>query len=333
MTRRLTFSLVAVLMSFSLFAETNPRIDRVEPFRLKVQPSGMVSLELLGEYPFLTGGHPDLDQYEHWFIRRAGGEWVMCTRLSDSCRTSGWRSGMQSLELNAAHWLTAPGTLEFKMNEGLSADGNSSWPFSNIVSVPVLAAFGAAPSIVSLSKKEFVSGGPESEFVFRIAANNFDPESAVVVFRGDTFVRPLRVIEGSQLEVVVPENYRNGNGELSLQLRTNSGGLSEPSYFKVLKPKTPAVATLRTMPGATAPRVVAPIAVGGLKVSPDVTLANRVREAIAAKVGAEAAKAINVAAKAGAVTLTGTATAEVRAAAQAAAANVAGVKSVANEIR
>lgn len=314
-------------MSFSLFASTNPRIDRVEPFRLKVQPAGMVPLEFHGEYPQLSA-HPDMDQYEHWFVRRAGGEWVMCTTRSTSCKTSGWRSGMQSIELNAAQWLNAPGTLEFRMNEGLSEDGHSSWPFSNIVQVPVLAAFGAPPMIVSLSKKEFVSGGPENDFVFRIAANNFDEETTVVVFRGDTFVRPIRVIEGSQIEVAVPPNYRDGNGELTVQLRTNSGGLSEPSYFKVLKPRT-LTATPIQRP-ITPPRVVAPVAVGSLKVSPDVVLANKVREAIAAKVGADAAKNINVSVKAGVVTLSGTGD---RAAAEAAAANVAGVKTVVNEIR
>jgi hypothetical protein len=330
MTRRLSFALLALLVSFAVFAETYPRIDRVEPFRLKVQPSGMVRLEFLGEYPYLTGGHPDMDQYEHWFIRRAGGEWQMCTRLSDSCRTSGWRHGMMSLELNAAHWLNTPGTLEFRMNEGLSADGHSPWPFSNIVSVPVLAAFGAPPMIVSISKKEFVSGGPADQFVFRIAANNFDEESTVAVFRGDTFVRPIRVIDGSQVEVAVPENYRNADGELTVQLRTNSGGLSEPTYFKVLKPKTATVGTLRTMPAVAPPRVIAPATMGSLKVNPDIVLGNRVRDAIVAKLGADAAKSINVSAKAGVITLSGTGD---RAAAEAAAVNVSGVKSVVNEIR
>ena len=330
MTKRLSFPLLALLVSFSVLAQTAPRIDRVEPFRLQVQTAGMVRLEFLGEYPFLTGGHPDMDQYEHWFIRRAGGEWQMCTRLSTSCQTSGWRSGMQSLELNAAHWLNTPGTLEFKMNEGLSADGHSPWPFSNVVSVPVLAAFGAPPMIVSLSKKEFVSGGSADQFVFRIAANNFDEESTMVVFRGDTFVRPIRVIEGSQVEVAVPDNYRNADGELTVQLRTNSGGLSAPTYFKVLKPKTATVTTLRTVPTVTAPRAMAPVGVGTLKVNPDVLLGNRVREAIVAKLGADAAKNINVNAKAGVVTLSGTGD---RAAAEAATVNVAGVKSVVNEIR
>ena len=325
----LVFSLVAVVA----VAQTNPRIDSVEPFRLKVQPAGKVRLEVSGDYPFLTPGHPDLDQYEHWFIRRTDGDWEMCTRLSSSCRTAGWTSGMQSLEIDAARWLTAPGTLEIKMNEGLSSDGNSDWPFSNVATVPVLAAFGAPPSIVSLSKKDFVSGAAEDQFVFRIAANNFDPESVIVVFRGDAFERPRAVIEGSQIEVAVPEKYRNADGELSLQLRTNSGGYSEPAYFKVLKPKAPAVAVLRGAPVAKPrPGAVVTMSTGALKVSPDVVLANRVREAIAAKIGAEEAKSIDVRASGGVVTLGGTATAESREAARAAAVNVSGVTQVANEI-
>lgn len=325
--------LAAVLLLFatsSLFAETEPRLDRVEPFRLKVASSGMAKLEVYGEYPFLDGGHPDMDQYEHWFIRRAGGEWEMCTVGSSSCKTSGWRSGMQSLEISAAKWLSTPGTLEIKMNEGLSADGNSSWPFSNVITVPVLAAFGAPPQIVSLSKKEFVSGGPEQDFVFRIAANNFDEESAVVIFRGDTYVRPIRVIDGSQIEVAVPPNYRDGNGELSLTLRTNSGGESEQKYFKVLKPKTLTVAKINA-----APRVQTPMKtmrVTPIVVSPDVTLSNRVKEALTAKLGADAANAITVSATSGVITLTGTGTRDQRAAAEAAASGVSGVSKVVNQI-
>lgn len=218
-TRHITTAL-AVLFSLSVFAATNPRIDNVEPFRLKVQPGGKVRLEVHGAYPFVTEGHADMDQYEHWFIRRAGtSDWFMCTRLSDSCRTAGWRGGMQVLEINAAQWLTTPGALEIRMNEGLSADGHSSWPFSNIATVPALESFGAPPLVVSMSKKEFVSGGPANDFVFRIAANNFDPESGMVVFRGDVYVRPIRVIDGSQIEVAVPEKYRTADGELSLQVR------------------------------------------------------------------------------------------------------------------
>ena len=243
MSTRGLFVIVS-LVAVSAVAETNPRIDRVEPFRLKVQPSGWVNVDVHGEYPFLDGGHPDMDQYEHWYVRRAGGTWQRCTRLSDSCRMTGWTGGMQTLQLNASRWLTTPGALEIRMNEGL-AEGDSPWPFSNTVSVPVLAAFGAPPMIVSLSKKEFVSGAPEGDFIFRIAANNFDPETAVVVFRGDTFVRPIRVIDGSQIEVAVPPNYRNADGELSLQLRTDSGGYSADQYFKVLKPKV-----LTVIPGA-----------------------------------------------------------------------------------
>lgn len=334
MTRRWSLAvLFSALLAVTAAAETNPRIDSVEPFRLKVQPTGKVRLEVRGEYPFMTAGHPDMDQYEHWFIRRAGGEWQMCTRLSDSCKTSSWSGGLQVLELNAANWLTAPGALEIRMNEGLSADGNSPWPFSNIATVPVLEAFGAPPQIVSLSKTEFVSGGPANDFVFRIAANNFDPESAVVVFRGDVFARPIRVIDGTQVEVAVPEKYRNADGELTLQLRTNSGGLSEPKYFKVLKAKQMNAAAIRGIGAVgTAPRVMAPINAGALKVSPDITLGNRVREAIVAKVGADAANAITVSVAAGVVTLRGTGSVDVRGAAQGAAMAVSGVKQVVNEI-
>lgn len=329
---------VAVLLfsTSSLFAVTEPRIDRVEPFRLKVQTAGTATIEVLGHYPFIDGGHEDMNQYEHWFIRRAGGgEWERCTRASSSCRTAGWRGDMQALELNAARWLSTPGTLEIRMNEGLSMDGHSDWPFSNIMTVPVLDAFGAPPQIVSLSKKEFVSGGPEGDFVFRIAANNFDEESAMVIFRGDTYVRPIRVIDGSQIEVAVPPNYRNADGELSFTLRTTRGGESEKQYFKVLKPKTTAV--IGTLQPARIPKPVTPARVGmvnagALKVSPDVTLANRVKEAIVAAIGADAAGAITVSATSGVVKLTGAVTREQRSAAAAAAANVSGVSRVANEL-
>jgi hypothetical protein len=202
--------------------------------------------------------------------------------------------------------------------------------------VPVLAAFGAPPMVVSMSKKEFVSGGPEGEFVFRIAANNFDPESTVVVFRGDTVVRPIRIIDGSVIEVAVPPNYRNGDGELSLQLRTNSGGYSANQFFKVLKNTRQIAGTAGIRPIEMKPRVMAPVAPAGitpLKISPNVALANRVRKAIVEKLGAEAAGAIAVSANAGVVTLTGTAaSADLRAAAEAATASTAGVKQVVNEI-
>jgi hypothetical protein len=327
---------VLLFSTSSLLAVTEPRIDRVEPFRLKVQSAGTSTIEVLGEYPFLKGGHEDMDQYEHWFIRRAGeGDWEMCTRLSTSCKTSGWRAGMQSLELNASRWLSRPGTLEIRMNEGLSETGHSDWPFSNIVQVPVLDAFGAPPQIVSLSKKEFVSGGAEGDFVFRIAANNFDEESAMVIFRGDTYVRPIRVIDGSQIEVAVPPNYRNADGELSLTLRTTRGGESAPQYFKVLKPKTTAtIGTLQTtrIQKPINPSRVVTVNPGALKVSPDVTLANRVQQALVTALGADAAAAISVSATSGVVKLTGAVTREQRSAAAAAATNVSGVTRVANEL-
>ena len=38
---------------------------------------------------------------------------------------------------------------------------------------------------------------------------------------------PSRVIDGALIEVAVPEKYRNADGELSLQVRTDRGGYSE----------------------------------------------------------------------------------------------------------
>lgn len=320
------------LMAANAFAETHPRIDRVEPFRLQVQSSGWARIEMHGLYPHLEASI-DMDQYEHWFVRRAGGEWQRCTRTSDSCRPATWHKTMQSLELEASRWLTTPGTIEIRMNEGLSGDGNSTWPFSNIATVPVLAAFGAPPVIGSVSKQKFIAGAAEAEYVFRINGNNFDPASLMVVFGSTVAVRPLRVVEGTQVEVAVPAEFRNRDGLVTVQLRTDSGGLSETAYVAVaeIKPLAtiPGAVLKGPRPGAAVPR--APIA--PITLAPDVALAGRVRTAIAAKIGADAAGRITVEAKGTLVTLGGTAgSREIRAAAEAAAASVANVTRVANGI-
>lgn len=319
--------------SCALALNAQPHLDRVEPFRLKVQPSGWVKVDVYGTYPLLQA-HEDLDQYEHWFVTRDGRPWQLCSRTSDSCRGAGWTNGRMSLELNAAQWTAAPGFIDLRMNEGLSADGHVDEPFSNAVRVPVLAAFGAPAQIVSVSKREFVSGGAENDFVFRIAANNFDPPSVVAVFRGDEIVHPRRVYDGTTIEVAVPAKYRDMDGELPVQLRTDSGGLSETTFIKVLKPK-PATPRLMANIARTAPPTVVKPAVargGAAAVSVDANLANAVHEAIVAKLG-EAGKPLEVRAKDGVVTLSGVAAnAAVRAAAENAARGVSGVKQVSNRI-
>jgi len=314
-------------------ASDQPHLDRVEPFRLKVQPSGWVKLDVYGTFPAFTSGHPDLDQYEHWFVTRDGKPWQLCGRTSDSCRRTEWTSGMMSLELNAAQWLRAPGFIDIRMNEGLSADGHIDAPFSNAVRVPVLEVFGAPAQVVSVSKKEFVSGAPESDFVFRISANNFDERSVAVVFRGDEVVHPRRVYDGTTIEIAVPPKYRNMDGELSFQLRTDAGGYSDNSYVKVLKPKAPSpkvVAGVRRPLPAGSTTVSARDGAG--RVHEDAVLATRVREAVVAKVGSDAAMAITVASDDGVVTLSGAAAPAVRSAAAAAAANVTGVRRVVNNL-
>lgn len=229
---------LAVVMSIALPAAAQPHLDRVEPFRLKVQKSGRVPLEIGGSLSSNTTGHPDVTHYEHWAVRRAeaGAAWVDCTLdKSSPCSvvSSGFLGDLSSmtLSIDAASFLAAPGWLDIKLREGLEPG-----PDSNVVRVPILEVFGAPPLIVSVTPKQFKSGGAPDDFIMRIAANNFDPSNVAVVFRGDTVVYPMRVLDGTTVEVRVPEKYRNGNGELSLQLRTDSGGYSPEAYFKVLKP-------------------------------------------------------------------------------------------------
>jgi hyperosmotically inducible protein len=133
----------------------------------------------------------------------------------------------------------------------------------------------------------------------------------------------------------VPAKYRNMDGELPLRLRTDAGGYSDDVYVKVLKPKTVSPKVIaggaRTLPPGAATMNAG--AAGVAHVSPDVALANRVRAAMAAKLGAEAAKTIEVSSKDGVVTLSGSvATAALRDAAESAATNVAGVKRVVDNV-
>ena len=76
------------------------------------------------------------------------------------------------------------------------------------------------------------------------------------------------------------------------------------------------------------PAVIAAAGGATAQVSPDIALANRVREALAAKLDADVVNVLTISARDGFVAISGSATAERQREIVAAARNVAGVKSV-----
>ena len=318
--KTLLLSLAVVAVASTEAAAQAPHIDYVSPFRIKAQSSGAAGITIYGTFPMATEGHPDRSQYEHWFIRRVGEtDWQECSRTEPPCAMDGWSGGLEKFRLSGA-LIAKPGLLEMKVNEGLvekSAD-------SNIIRIPVLEAFGAPPMIVSLSRTAFPTGGTDADLTFRIAANNFDPSNVRVGFRDDPdVIYPMRVLEGTTIEVKVPEKFRNHEGELPIFLRTDSGGDSEVKYIRFAKPEPMRVGVARSV----APAAAASMKVTPLTISPDLALANRVRKAIEGQLGADAVKTLAVSAKSGAVTFSGIDNADLRARITAIANNVSGVAS------
>jgi hypothetical protein len=306
--------------ALDLAAQT-PHIDYVKPFRIKADPAGVAEVSIYGTFPMATEGHPDRSQYEHWFIRRVGEtDWQECSRTEPPCSMNGWSGGLEKFKLSGG-LIAKPGLLEMKVNEGLvtkSAD-------SNIIRIPVLEAFGAPPMIVSISRTAFPSGGAAGEYIFRIAANNFDPSNVRVGFRDDPdVIYPGRVLEGTTIEVTVPEKFRSLTGELPIFLRTDSGGDSEVKYIKFVKTEAARVVPAgRTLPGSLATVTVAP-----MTISPDLVLATRVRKAIEERLGIDTVKSLSVTASKGAVTFSGISSADLQSRINGIATNVAGVTSV-----
>ena len=170
--------------------------------------------------------------------------------------------------------------------------------------------------IVSLSKTTFPTGGSDADLTFRIAANNFDPSNVRVGFRDEPdVVHPMRVYEGTTIEVKIPDRFRNHEGEIPIFLRTDKGGDSALKYIKLSKP--PAL--------LVAPHAAAPM---GVVLSPDVALASKVRSAIAKQIGADVARMVTVSAAGGVVTIKGSLYPESQQRVTAIAQSVAGVKSV-----
>jgi hypothetical protein len=319
--------LVALLPAAVLLAADTPHIGYVEPYRLKVQSAGTVDVDLHGDYPLVTEGHPDRSQWEHWNVRRIdrGGAWTPCGITAGTCQMNGWTSGMQTLRLSS-ELLNTPGLLEFQLQEGLVE------PFgvSNILRMPVVETFGAPPVIVNIDRTRFPVSGKDDDYVFRIAANNFD-DTVRVVFGGTNqyAIAPRRVYDGTTIEVAVPKELRATAHDARVSLRTDRGGLSEPKTITIA-----AADALKIIPMAPRPQVrkINPgviAAVGAsAQVSPDVVLANRVREALAAKLGADAAGALTITAKDGWVSISGSAGTDRQREIVGIAMNVAGVKSV-----
>ena len=318
--------LLALLAAAPLLAD-NPRIDYAEPYRVKVQSAGTIDIDLNGLYPGSTEGHPDRSQWEHWSVRRIdrGGAWTACGITAGPCQMNGWTGGLQTLRLSS-ELLNTPGLLEFQLQEGLTE------PFSasNIFRMPVVESFGAPPVIVSVDKTKFPVNGKDDDYVFRIAANNFD-DSVRVVFGGSGkyAIAPRRVYDGTTIEVAVPKDFRATAHDATVALRTDRGGVSASKTITIAAVETPKIIAIA--PKATVRKInPAVIAAAGAnaQVSPDVTLANRVREALVAKLGAEVVKSLTIAAKDGWVAISGSASAERQREIIAIATNVAGVKSV-----
>lgn len=244
--------LLALLPAAAAFAYDAPHIDSVEPYRLKVQSAGSATLEVYGTYPLATEGHSDRTQYEHWAVRRIdrGGAWTPCGD-SGPCRMGNWTRTTQKLELSS-ELLNTPGLLELQLQEGLVE------PFgvSNILRMPVLAAFGAPPVIVNVDKTRFPVNGKDDDYVFRIAANNFDDSVRVVFGDSKYAIAPRRVLDGTTIEVAVPKAFRTNAHDANIYLRTDRGGLSAPKTITIAAPAPPKV--IRMTPMTPKAGVVAP---------------------------------------------------------------------------
>lgn len=234
--------LLLALLPAAAFAYDTPHIDSVEPYRLKVQTVGTATLEVYGTYPLATEGHPDRTEYEHWAVRRIdrGGAWTACGN-SGPCRMGNWTRTTQKLELSS-ELLNTPGLLEFQLQEGLLE------PFgvSNILRMPVLASFGAPPVIVHVDKTRFPVNGKDDDYVFRIAANNFDDSVRVVFGESKYAIAPRRVLDGTTIEVAVPKAFRANAHDANVYLRTDRGGMSAPKTITIAAPEP--LKVLRTVP-------------------------------------------------------------------------------------
>lgn len=118
--------------------------------------SPSVRLTILGS-GFEDRGHPDMDEYNHWFVRRveitgSAGEWQHCGS-SAPCREDGWTAERQIFVLDPS-WFAQPGAIEFRYFRGLADDdatdpsqvvGGVSSGFTNILRVPVVIAPKATP--------------------------------------------------------------------------------------------------------------------------------------------------------------------------------------------
>lgn len=291
----------ALLAVSSLFA-ADPRIDRVEPFHLKTQQSGSVTIKVMGDFPLATESHPDRSEYEHWFIHRGdeGGAWE-CKPHGDKCALGNWSRTQQELTISS-EFLHMPGTLEIRMNEGFV--GNGMYSGYATVSLPIVDAISGPPVIVSVT--------PISATAVRIAANNFDA-TTMVDFRGDTLVKPDRIVGGTTIEVTIPPKYRSTTVELSLRIRTDRGGYSNDGYFKPYKPPVPPtpvapvgrIAVIQTINPKGSPNTTTATPSSGVTVSADTILANRLREALTARLGAAYVNTLTIVATKGAVKISG----------------------------
>ena len=229
--------LLLALLPAAAFAYDAPHLDYVEPYRLKVQTAGSATLEVYGTYPLATEGHSDRTQYEHWAVRRIdrGGAWTPCGD-GGACRMGNWTRTTQKLELSS-ELLNTPGLLELQLQEGLLE------PFgvSNILRLPVLAAFGAPPVIVNVDKTRFPVNGKDDDYVFRIAANNFDDSVRVVFGESKYAIAPRRVLDGTTIEVAVPKAFRATAHDANIYLRTDRGGMSAPKTISLVAPAPPKV--------------------------------------------------------------------------------------------
>ena len=323
--RTLAIALVTALIAVTGAAFDTPHIDYVKPFRLLALSGAAAEITVFGIFPMATEGHPDRSEYEHWFIRRVGETpWQECSLSALPCAMNGWTGGIEKFKLSAP-LIAKAGLLEMKVHEGLVSMSDD----SNIIRIPVLDAFGAPPTIVSISKTNFATGGGDAELTFRIAANNFDPGNVRVGFRDDPdVIYPARVYEGTTIEVKIPDKFRNHEGEIPIFLRTDKGGDSDVKYIKMVKapvmlmiPSTPAPAP---KPATTAGAV----AMAPMAISPDAALGSRVRRAITQQLGVDVSRSIRVSAADGVVTIAGQVAPQMQQRITAIASSVADVKSV-----
>ena len=243
-------------------------LTNAEPFRLKVSEAGAVQEITVRGSGFENTGHPDRDQYMHWQIRRDDGPWQTCTGSASTpgatCRGTGWTNNSQTLAIGG-DYVRREGFIELRVYQGLD-DANATDPhkaptpteWSNIIRVPVVVP-GGPPVIVSLSTREFPIGASADAYRFFIDANAIDQTTAVV-FRGDVVVYPERILDGTRVQVSVPEVYRaKSPGELPIALRTDRGGVSSETYIRFVSPSAKVAPATRTnIPSSGLGRVITP---------------------------------------------------------------------------